>query len=612
MVAVSVEKLRGVDEAIVQLFSLFAYLGGDGIRQSLLRRGSNADLSPELKSALSNPIRTGQLVRELRRYGLAKTVSRAASSPAPASADKSPRLQVHRLVQWVLRDSLGPEQREQTLRNVQNLLAAASPGDPDEIGELDLQSEMGPHLGPADMIHSRTPQGRQTVLDHARFLYLTGDYENSRILAERAATDWAAADPSEELLGPDGLATLLARAQIANATRTLGDSKTASAILLDVYQRFLASDKLGSDHEYTLITGNQRGADLRIEGRYREAFRFDQGSVQAHRRVFGPGEGYTLRAMSNLAVDHRLIGEFAAAVRLDEEIASHYADTGVLDVESVRMNFNVALDYYGLGHYGAALQRLEEWQPVQERLVDLRHPFGLLSDRVRAITLRKLGRLEEAAVVLREVRDRTSRRFIATHEFAVAANMSLANVLRQLGQFDEAAELIDEALKVYRTDFDADHPLTRAAEVNQAILVRTVGDVERATAIDESAYERLQEHLGADHPYAICAGSSLATDRALAGRAAEALALSERMLELSRTADAEGTVARNGADHPYVLMRAVNHAHDLRATGEEDRATRLFDDAVGRLTVLFGADHPEVLEAAAGRRIEGDIEPPPT
>jgi tetratricopeptide (TPR) repeat protein len=612
MVAVSIEKLRSVDEAIVQLFALFAYLGGDGIRQSLLRRGSHAELSPELKKALSNPIRTGQLVRELRRYGLAKMVSRAASSAAPSSADKSSRLQVHRLVQWVLRDTLDAEQRDQTLRNVQNLLAAASPGDPDEIGELDLQSEMGPHLGPADMIHSRTPQGRQTVLDHARFLFLTGDYENSRILAGRAATEWAAADPAEELLGPDGLATLLALAQVANATRLLGDSKTAADLLLDVYQRFLASSQLGPDHEYTLITGNQRGYDLRIEGRYQEAFDFDQRSVRAHRRIFGEGEVYTLRAMSNLAVDYRLIGDFAAALRLDEEIASHHADAGVVHIDVYRMNMNVVRDYYGIGHYRAALQHLQDWLPVQARLVDPRHPLVLMADRTHAMILRKLGRLDEAVEIMRDVRGRTFRRLTATHEYSVAATMSLANALRQIGQLDEAATLIDEALTRYREHFGVDHPLTLAAEVNFAILLRASGDADQAAAIDESAYHRLREQLGVDHPHTICAGTSLATDHALAGRVSEALALSERNLEISKAKDAEGILARGGADHPYVLMRAVNLAHDLRAAGEEERAAPLFGESVDRLATLLGTDHPEVVEAAAGRRLEGDIEPPPT
>jgi tetratricopeptide (TPR) repeat protein len=606
-VAVAMEKLRGIDEAIAQLFALFAFLGGEGIRQSLLRRGSNAELTSPLREALGNPIRTGQLVRELRRYGLAKTVSRAASAPAPASADKSPRLQVHRLVQRVLRDTLEPQARAETLRNVQNLLAAASPGDPDEIGELDLQSEMGPHLQPADMNHSGTPQGRQTVLDHARYLYITGDFENSRLLAERAVADWSAEDPGDWQLGPNGQATLLARAQVANATRALGDSKQAAQIIKDTYDQFVENPTLGPRHEYTLIAGNQLGHDLRIDGRYREALEFDQRSAQLHREVFGDDEVYTLRVMSNVAVDHRLMGEFAEAGRLDEEIASHFADAGALDVELFRMNMNVTRDYYGLGQYAAALERIEEWLPIQQRLIRDTHPLALMAQRTYAITLRKIGRVEEAVQVMEEARERTVRSLRENHEHAVVATMSLANALRQVGRRDEATDLMDEVLRRYHADFGEDHPLTLAAEINQAILLRAGGDLAGATAIDEAAYGGLEQSLGPSHAYTICAGTSLATDYAGMGRTREALALSERMLEysLGDTPDAAG-------QHPYVLMRMINLAHDYRAVGDEERADTLYSDTMDRLQQVLGAGHPEVLEAASGRRIEGDIEPPPT
>ncbi|SDT02290.1 Tetratricopeptide repeat-containing protein [Actinoplanes derwentensis] len=601
-VAVAMEKLQDKDPAVAQLFGLFAFLSGEGIRQSLLYRGRNAVLSSPLKEALASPVRTGQLVRDLRRYGLAKTVSRAASSAAPASADKSPRLQVHRLVQRVLRDTMDAEQRDQTLRNVQNLLAAANPGDPDLNGELDLQAEMGPHLLPAEMIHSGTPQGRQTVLDHGRFLYLTGSYENSRQLAESAVKVWTAAGQAEEQLGPDGQATLLARAQVANATRALGDSKLAAEIIQDTYSRFVNSPLLGQRHESTLVSGNQIGHGLRIEGRYHEALEFDQRSADLHQEVFDEDEVYTLRVRSNVAVGHRLMGQFAEAARLDEKIAADFAALGALDVELFRMNMNVARDYYGLGRYQEALERIEEWLPVQKRLIRDTHPLALMAQRTYAIVIRKLGRIDDAIRVLREAHERTVRTFKATHEHAVLAAMSLSNALRQAGQLDEAETLLDEVLQRFRKDFGAEHPLTLASEVNRAVLLRARGDVQRATEIDEAAFPQLEERLRRGHAYTICAGTSLATDRALTGRTTEALELSQRMLEFSSGA----------ADHPYVLMRAVNLAHDLRADGQTDRAAAMFDDAVDRLRAHLGPGHPEVADAVAGRRLEGDIEPPPT
>ncbi|MET8150284.1 FxSxx-COOH system tetratricopeptide repeat protein [Actinoplanes sp. NPDC049668] len=600
-VEVAFEKLEKADAAAAQFFALFAYLGGEPIGLSLLRRGANADISGPLRQALGDSILTGRIVRELRRYGLVRTAGRATSAAAPRSGDRSPRVQVHRLVQRVLRDTLTPELRVETQRNVQRLLAVARPGDPDEVGELELQSEMGPHLTPADMVHSGTHEGRQTVLDHARYLYIVGDYENSRTLAGRAAEEWAK-NVSEQSLGPSGLSTLLARAQVANATRALGDSRTAADLLEDTYNRFLRSPLLGPEHPYTLITGNQRGHVMRIEGHYREALAFDQESFRLHREVFGDEEAYTLRVKGNLAVDYRLIGEFAEALRLDEQIASHWADQSIVDAIAVQTHLNVARDYYGLGHYPAALSRLSEWLPVQEHLLGAGHGSVLLSERTHAITLRKLGRLTEALKVMRVNHERTIQRFGRGHEFSVAASLSLANALRQVGELGEAGELADDALSRYRADFGEDHPLRLAAEVNRAILHRATGNLDEAYARDEHAWLRLRETLGGEHPYTICAGTSLATDHALAGRHAEALALSEEMLR----------PGRGGTRHPYDLMRAVNLSHDLRAAGQVERGVALFRESLGRLEELLGADHPEVRAAAGDMRLEGDIEPPPT
>ena len=111
---------------------------------------------------------------------------------------------------------------------------------------------------------------------------------------------------------------------------------------------------------------------------------------------------------------------------------------------------------------------------------------------------------------------------------------------------------------------------------------------------------------------AICAGVSLATDFAKAGEHEEALRLSQAMLELSREADRGATQARDGVEHPYVLMRAINLSHDLRATGSAEAGEALLQESLASLRRSLGSGHPEVVLAEQDHRLEGDIEPPPT
>jgi tetratricopeptide (TPR) repeat protein len=595
-VTFAVEQLRATAPEAAQLFELFAYLGGEPVPVALLRRGSDADVSEPMRTMLGSSIPTNRTVRDLARYGLAKV-------------DPLQRVQVHRLVQRVLRDSLSPELAERTLHNAQQLLAKANPGDPDENPELQTQWDMGPHIEPAQMIGAQDYAVRQVVRHHARFLYITGDYENSLALARRAAEVWAK-DSSDPQLGPNGEQTLIAQAQVANALRVLGRSEEAGAMARDAYERLESS--LGSDHETTLITGNQVGADLRIAGRYSEALRFDQDSYERHLRRFGDADPYTLRARANLAVDFRMIGKFAEAYVHDQKVADHWEDVGANDPRALVAYMNVARDLYGMGAYARGLELLEQWRGKLQDRLGLRHSYVLLAGRTHAILLRKLGQLDEAEAIMRENRERVVRRFGESHEFGVAATVSLANVLRETGELDEALALIADALERYTEHFGARNPLTLVALVNEAIIRRARGEPGQARELDESAYAALVEVLGPDHPYAICAGVSLATDLAQAHEHRPAVDLSRNMLELGREAANEGSDARDGTDHPYLLMRQVNLSYDLRAVGERREADTLQTTALAGLREALGANHPDVRAAEAGKRLEGDIEALPT
>jgi tetratricopeptide (TPR) repeat protein len=598
-VTLAIEQLRSSAPAAAQLFELFAFLGGEPVSVSLLRRGGTAALSEPLRTMLASSIPTNRTVRDLNRFGLAKV-------------DALQRVQVHRLVQRVLRESLSPELASQTLRNAQLLLAEANPGDPDENPEQAANmEEIGPHIEPADLVHAPDLQAKIVVLDHTRYLWMTGDYEANLRRAERASRAWED-DASDPNLGPDGELTLRAKALLANACRTLGDSAEAAEIARDAYDRMLRSRQLGRKHEYTLILGNQVGHDLRIAGNYPAALDFDLDLVTRHREVFEEDSNYTLRALGNLAVDYRMIGDFAAAYRLDQEIASRWENVGSSDPQAVHANLNLARSCYGLGAYQLGLEILDRWQPVLQSRLSPAHRDVLLAGRTRAILLRKLGRYDEALEVIRDNKDRVEKRFRPAHEFSVAAAVSYANALRERNRLDEAAEAIEDALNRYDRDFGPRHPLTLVARVNEAIIRRARGEFAQARALDEQCYDALAEVLGQTHPYTLCAAASMATDLARASEHSAAAGLSREVLDVTREKFGGGHEARDGASHPYFVMRAVNLSIDLRAIGQTEEANALLETSVDDLRATLGADHPELAAVERGERTEGDIEAPPT
>lgn len=613
-VTLAIEKLRVDTPATAQLLELFAFLGGEPVPVSLLRYGRDTEVVQPLRALLGDTIKINRAVRDLNQYGLVKV-------------DNAQRLQVHRLVQGVLRDTLDEARSEAILRSTQNLLAQADPGDPDENdlpADLDRQREIGPHLEPADMIRAERIEAKVAVLDHVRFLYNMGDYENSRRLGEEAVKHWEG-EHEDPRLGVDGELTLQARAHISNALRALGRSEPAGDLTGETYDQM--RQHLGEDAKSTLILGNQIGSTMRIRGSYAESLDFSRRSLERHREVYARDEHlpedrrvfkgiapYILRAQSNLAVAYRMVGDFAEAAKLDQATVDYWESKSplVTSFGALEAYMNIARDYYGLGAYQAGLAVLEGWRGS---LMDQRssgHRLVLLSGRTYGVTLRKAGRLREAADVLSENLDQTQNRFGANHEYTVAAVCSYGNALRQLGDPAGALEHITEAVHRYRQYFGDRHPLTLVALVNEAVARRAAGDHATAMTIDVLAFDELTGVLGPEHPYTICAGTSLATDHSLRGDHGAARELSTEMLSRSHATSGGPHEARDSAEHPYLLARAINLAYDLRATGEREEAETLLRDSLAGLRLALGDGHPEIVLAERGDRLEGDIEAPPT
>src|SRR5262249_37879118 len=114
LVKLAYQQLQRDAPAVSQLLEMFAVFGAEPITVDLLRRGKGAGISPPLGSVLRDSIPLGRVVRDLRKYGMAKV-------------DAESRIQVHRLFQLVLRDELDANRAVQSRMNVHCLLGAANP-----------------------------------------------------------------------------------------------------------------------------------------------------------------------------------------------------------------------------------------------------------------------------------------------------------------------------------------------------------------------------------------------------------------------------------------------------------------------------------------------------
>jgi tetratricopeptide (TPR) repeat protein len=590
---VAFERLRQEAPAAAELLELFAFLGPEPVSVTLLRCGkNNSYISESLSQALHEPIFMNRTIRELRRYGLAKV------------DPNGQRIQVHRLVQLVLREELRSKRRDRSKTNVQELLASANPGDPDETQHWPLHAEIGPHIRPAGLIEAGGNEARRVVLDQMRYLFRIGDYEGSRELGEATLPVWSA--PAQQGgLGPDHEFTLIANRHYADALRQVGEIDEARRIDEETLKRLRESPEFGVEHEHTLYIANSVGVDLRISGEYRKALDHDAENLKRHRRVYGEEDQHTLRTKSNLAVNMRLLGDFEDAHKLDLEALGRWRQTlGDKDTRTIFSINNLVRDLYGLGQYAEALEiQLRVWSVYRDQLGPS-HSDVLLAARTIAIARRKTGEYKQALGEAREAYRSHHARFGPSHQHTLVATMSYANSLRVVGELVEAKGLTVEAINGHTRVFGPKHPLTLAAQCNLAIILRALGERHGVRAMDEETLKHMGEALGAEHPYTLCVANNLTNDLVVDHNVAAARELSQRTLAASRRV--------RGDLHPYTLACATNAAFDLQATGEEAAGQRLFDETIATLGRTLGTEHPEVLDAGRGKRAECDIEPPPT
>ncbi len=122
-----------------------------------------------------------RVIRDISRFALVK-VDQSSNS-----------LQIHRLVQAVIRSQLTDEgERDEVRHAVHRILVGAKPrrGEIEDAANWPTYELIWPHLGPSQAEDCTDPQTRQLLLDWVRYLWMRGDYEACLSLAQRLQNLW--------------------------------------------------------------------------------------------------------------------------------------------------------------------------------------------------------------------------------------------------------------------------------------------------------------------------------------------------------------------------------------------------------------------------------------
>lgn len=601
---VSLQSLRERSPAAAKLLEICAFFADEPIPMKLLYLDPFTDALSPFDPTVDDPkLLVSRAVREIGRYALARVDSRPPRTHADhgrrvgeSDSGRQTSMQMHRLVQAVIRASLPVDVVNANRWRVHEILAAANPNDPDEPDKWSDYADLWPHILAPKTVLSRELKVRRLLLDMARYLWKQVDYATCEQLTQLATVAWT------EQFGADDPLTQLMRFHHANALRLQARYRAAYDIDMDAYERLRRV--LGERHEYSVIVAGSLAADMRALGDFTGACDLDRRTEELARDIFGPEHTRAFIAAHNLAISLRLVGDLRGALQLNESTLAGRRKT---------LGDRHPYTLYSMGQYGRDLRengQLQRSRSVLESAVDAHrhvlgenHPETLRAMANLSVTLRKLGDFQQAQKLSAETLERMLELHGHDHPDVHACAMNLACDESALGNDDSARARATPVCDWYRTNMREDHLFTLAYTNNLAVFTRRAGDVVRAYELTGKVVERLTAAIGAEHPYTLAA--SINRSNCLFDMGQYEAARDNDEQEYERI----GRVL--GPDHPDTLAAASNLVISRRASGDRTGAAALLDSISIDLMRILG-EHPNTKAATAGIRLGCDLEPPPT
>jgi tetratricopeptide (TPR) repeat protein len=584
---VSIERLARRWPAAVRLLELCSCFSPEPISMRLLYSEGTIKHLLQYDPALQERMLLARIIREIGRYALAK-VDQGRSS-----------IQVHRLVQAVIRDTMSDEKHQETEHEVHRILVSGRPttGNTDDPDNWASYRDIWPHLGPSNANTCVEEPVRELLVERVRYLWLRGEYDDALITARRLEAFWL------EDRGPNDRQLLYLQFHIANVLRSQGDYVAA----LELDQQVLARQEAkpnGDEDVHALMTSGSLAADLGATGDHVESLRRAQDTYGRFRNLFGEDYPYTLFAATNLSDALRLSGDCFGARDMDAETLQ-FRRSVLGEVHPLTLNSaaNLARDLREAGNFRESTSLLRTTLEQYQETLFAEHPETLRTASSLAVSLRKQGAHEEARQLSSATLEKYRQVYRPDYPDALACMTNLASDLSALGEAEQALELADETMAAYLSSRGPDHQYTLVCANNRAIYLRSVGRLDEGLALSSRTLDALRQTFGDRHPHTLACAINVANALADSGRLEDAEALERTTLE------AFTRLLRD--NHPDTLFSAGNLAITLRAQRRVDEAQTIMARSLTGLERVLGADHPHIEWGRRWRRISRDLEPHP-
>ena len=581
----SFDRLQQRSPAAVRLLQILAFCSPGPISMDLLYSDEMHECLLPFDMTLSEKLMLGRVIRDISRFALVK-VDQGSNS-----------LQIHRLVQAVIRASLTEEERWQARHEVHKILVGTRPreGETDDPANWSTYDIIWPHLEPSKADECDYPPTRQLLIDWVRYQWKHGEFESGLALGRRLEKLWA------KQLGADNQQTLHLQFQIGNILRSLGRFAAARDLNSYVLQRQRAV--LRADHPHTLMTANGLSADLRALGDFAEALAADRATYESFTEQFGPDFPRTLAAAHNLGCSLRLVGDCRAAQVIDEETLGRQRYVlGESHPATLQSEASLALDLRMAGEFHESVRLLRAtWAKYREVLGDdMLDTLGAAASL--ANSLRRAGSHPEAVSLAEDTYRRCTERYGQDSPDALSCSLDLACCYAAVDDMPRALSLVTDVKAAHQAGLGDDHPNSLVAANNQACYLTCLGRLPEAIALTGDTLARMHRKLGDRHPFTLSGTINLANCHGDAGDYGKAAALEEQTIPQLR--------AVLGPGHPDTLACEANLAVTLSQAGREQEAAELRARISVDFRRVLGPNHPDTARLRAGQCSYRDLEEP--
>ncbi|MFD5973739.1 FxSxx-COOH system tetratricopeptide repeat protein [Streptomyces bacillaris] len=582
---ISIARLKERSPAAVRLLQLCAFFAPEPISANLLYSKEMIEALKPYDSSLQEKLVLGRVIREIGRFALAK-VDQVSNS-----------IQVHRLVQAVIKAQLSEEEQREARHVVHRILAGARPDDDEPIDNPETWPRFAtiwPHLGPSDARHCKEPETRRLLIDRVRYLWKRGDVRTAWTLGEELRQTWL------EMLGERDLQYLYLCFHLSNILRTRG--RYVEAKELDEFTLHRQREVLGPEHPHTYMTTSSLAIDLGLLGDYEQAIELATEAHEGFGQIFHDSHPRTLAAANNLALNLRSIGQYARAREIDQDVYDRRTEVlGAKHPYSLSSAMNLARDLREVGRYEDSVGLLSRTYESFKETLGRTYPTTLSAAKSLAVSLRRAGRLEDARRLTVATRARYKAKYTSANPDSLACDLNLAADLFAAGEAVEARDTAQEVVDQYMKVPGEKHPYTLAAQNNLGVYLSGTGEAERAEQILTLVVASMRERFGREHPNTLFCVMNLANATADRGDLPLVLETEQRLAVQLRQA--------LGAHHPESLAMISNMAATLDAMGREEEAARVRAEVVGELSRQLGDEHPLTQITRDERRFRRELEP---